>query len=261
MSSSHSSRFILPKATEARAPLDVKTSPAKTPSASDVLIADSFVWTEEENRLLDDAMLQGKTLPEIQLMFPQRSKQAVQKKIKRKTESLNNISQQTTSQAPPSDPWLASVDEFGGYTRINTGYGGVAPNVNQHPDLVNGLDFTPTPQRPGYPPGFVTSKQMFWVRSDERSELLWKFRLPQTHIFFLPFFISFSKSERYPSLFLDTRLQTCMTWRSFSLSGLAFSWHSFLSVFRAFSQRSLVQIPTLSDCSEGYLHKKHSYIV
>ena len=167
MSSSHSSRFILPKATKARAPLDVKTppaktSPAKTSTASDVLIADSFVWTVEENRLLDNAMLQGKTLPEIQLMFPQRSKQAVQKKIKRKTESLNNPSQQTTSQAPSSDPWLASVDEFGGYTRINTGYGGVAPNVNQHPDLVNGLDFTPTPQRPGYPRGFVTSMQMFW---------------------------------------------------------------------------------------------------
>lgn len=131
-------------------------------SSSQDYIWNSLHWTEEENRLLDDAIRQGKPLSEIQAMFPQRSKPAVQVKVKRRINLLNGPSRQTTSQASPSNPRLASSNGSAGYSRIDTGYGGVAPNVNQHPDLANGLDFTPTPHRPGDPPGFVTSKQMFW---------------------------------------------------------------------------------------------------
>lgn len=44
---------------------------------------------------------------------------------------------------------------------VDNGYGDYQLSMDDHPDLRNGLDFTPVPHQPFTPPGFVTSEQLF----------------------------------------------------------------------------------------------------
>jgi hypothetical protein len=55
----------------------------------------------------------------------------------------------------PYPPYLPTTD------RVDNGYGKYILSMDEHPDLHDGLDFTPTPHHPITPPNFVTSEQLF----------------------------------------------------------------------------------------------------
>ena len=136
-------------------------------------------WSMVESKMVENALFRD-SLSDDQIcaMFPRHSDFAVHVEINRirnapKSEPPAYIDPRVLSQADfEADTWFGQKTSFdsgagvsggvgAGEARMNTGYGRLTLDANQHQGLQSGLKSTPMPQESETPPDFMTSEEPF----------------------------------------------------------------------------------------------------